>query len=127
MRLSDGRVEAVAAVSDLATAREFYEQRLGLGTVTRCRHRGPFLGCYVVSCPTGPCWLMAGASMVRIAGPVPRYVASMHTHPCVCPRAERQVSTVCHASAGVRIVRRPKLDFNGQGGHHDAPGRPACD
>src|ERR1700722_9939624 len=30
MRLNEGRVEAVAAVSDLARAREFYEQRLGL-------------------------------------------------------------------------------------------------
>ena len=30
MRLNEGRVEAVAAVSDLATAREFYEQKLGL-------------------------------------------------------------------------------------------------
>ena len=30
MRLNEGRVEAVAAVSDLASAREFYEQKLGL-------------------------------------------------------------------------------------------------
>ena len=30
MRLNEGRVEAVAAVSDLAAARQFYEQRLGL-------------------------------------------------------------------------------------------------
>src|ERR1700729_3823533 len=30
MKVNEGRVEAVAAVSDLATAREFYEQQLGL-------------------------------------------------------------------------------------------------
>ncbi len=30
MRLNEGRVEAVAAVSDLAAAQEFYEQKLGL-------------------------------------------------------------------------------------------------
>jgi extradiol dioxygenase family protein len=30
MRLNEGRVEAVAAVSDLAVARQFYEQQLGL-------------------------------------------------------------------------------------------------
>jgi catechol 2,3-dioxygenase-like lactoylglutathione lyase family enzyme len=30
MRLNEARIEAVAAVSDLATAQEFYEQKLGL-------------------------------------------------------------------------------------------------
>jgi catechol 2,3-dioxygenase-like lactoylglutathione lyase family enzyme len=68
MRLNEARVEAVAAVSDLATAQEFYEQKLGLqpgaeedgGVRYPCAH-GTAL--FVYLSPEN-----AGASRATIAG-----------------------------------------------------------